>query len=68
MKGKDKKALHGKTVAELISLLSQKREELVKTRMELSMNKIKNVHAKAGIRRDIVMIQTVMKQKEAGSG
>lgn len=68
MKGNDKKTLHTKTVSELASLLRQKREQLAKTRMELSMNKIKNVHAAAVIRRDIAIIETVMKEKEIDHG
>lgn len=68
MKGREKKALHTKTLAELVSLLAQKREELVKTQMELSTNKIKNVHAGKAIRRDAAIIQTVMNEKDITNG
>lgn len=64
MKGRDKKGLHSKTIEELNTLLREKRVALVKTRMELSMNKIKNVHAASALRREIAMIETIKQEKE----
>ena len=68
MKGKDKKALHTKTLAELNSLLSAKRGELIKARMELKMNKTKNVHLGQTLRNEIARIQTIMRIKEISNG
>ena len=68
MKTKDKKALHSKTVAELNMLLSEKKVLLVKTRMELGINKIKNVHAARSIARDIAIFETIKRQKELQHG
>lgn len=64
MKGKDRKGLHSKTVEELNTLLREKKAALVKTRMELSMNKIKNVHTASAIRREIAIIETIKREKE----
>ena len=65
MKGKDKKTMTSKTVAELVALLKEKRNELMKTHMDLAMNKIKNVHAAKLIRRDIRILETIKQGKEA---
>jgi ribosomal protein L29 len=59
MKGKDKKALQGKTLAEIETLLREKRGQLVKVRMERALNKIKNVHTGLAIRREIAILETV---------
>ena len=64
MKGKDKKAIHSKTVAELVTLLREKREKLANVRMELSMNKAKNVHAAKALRREIAIIETIKKARQ----
>ena len=64
MKGKDKKALHTKTQAELTSLLREKRRELTKMRMEQLINKVKNVHAGTNLRREIAVIESIVREKE----
>lgn len=64
MKGKDKKALHSKTPAELNALLKEKKDQLVRAKMELALNKIKNVHAAKLIRQEIAIIETIKKELE----
>ena len=64
MKSKDKKAIHSKTVPELLVLLRQKREELVKSRLELRMNKVKNVHKVLSLRKEIAIMETIKREKE----
>lgn len=64
MKSKDKKTLQSKTMAELISLLREKREQLAKAKMELSTNKIKNIHAAAQIRGEIAIIETLKRARQ----
>lgn len=64
MKGKDKKALHSKTVAELAVLLKEKRDQLADVRMELSTNKEKNVHAAKALRREIAILETMKKVRQ----
>ncbi|GEM_PF-2510480 len=64
MKNKDKKTLQSKTMAELISLLREKREHLAKIRMELSANKIKNIHAAAQTRGEIAIIETIKRARQ----
>ena len=64
MKGKDKKALHSKTVAELTSLSKEKQDKLANMRMELSMNKTKNVHAGKALKREIAIIETIKKVRQ----
>ena len=64
MKSKDKKAIHSKTVPELLVLLRQKREELVKSRLELRMNKVKNVHKVLSLRKEIAVMETIKREKE----
>ena len=64
MKGKDKKALHSKTIGELGTLLREKRQELVKNQLEIRSGKQKNVHTKAVLRRDIAMLETIKRAKE----
>lgn len=65
MKGKDKKAIQSKTAAELGILLKEKQQELGRVRMELAMNKIKNVHAASLLRHEIARIETARKISEA---
>lgn len=64
MKSKDKKTLQSKTMAELISLLREKHEQLAKAKMELSTNKIKNIHAAAQIRGEIAIIETIKRTRQ----
>lgn len=64
MKSKDKRTLQSKTMAELISLLREKREQLAKAKMELSTNKIKNIHAAAQIRGEIAIIETIKRVRQ----
>lgn len=64
MKNKDKTTLQNKTMVELTSLLREKREHLAKTRMELSANKIKNIHAAAQIRSEIAIIETIKRARQ----
>ena len=68
MKGKDKQSLRSKTVVELTTALKEKRDELAKIRMELAMNKVKNVHATSMLRRDIAIIKTLMREKDLANG
>lgn len=64
MKTKDKKALQSKTLVELATLLREKRNELVKTTMNASLNKVKNVHLTFTLRKEIAYIQTAMRVLE----
>ena len=64
MKGKDKKALQSKTVAELGALLGEKRTQLNKVSIDLRLNKVKNVHAAWALRKEIAMIQTAKREQE----
>jgi len=68
MKGNDKKALHSKTIAELVAMLSEKRNELVKISMEASLHKVKNVHAVASLKNQIAIIETIKREKEITNG
>lgn len=64
MKGKDKKVLHTKTQAELTSLLREKQSVLAKTRMEQLINKAKNIHAGTNLRREIAIIESILRERE----
>lgn len=64
MKGKDKKALHTKTPDELVTLLKQKREELARKKIEIRMNKEKNVHAGQMLKREIAIIETIKRARQ----
>lgn len=64
MKRNDITALHGKTVEELVALLAEKKEALLKARMELAQNKLKNVRLLSTLRDDIARVETVRRQKE----
>lgn len=68
MKGNDKKALHSKTLAELTALLKEKRDLMLKNKMEKAINKVKNVHILASLRRDIAIIETIKREKEIKNG
>lgn len=64
MKGKDKKTLATKTVAELEVLLQEKRSELARVEMELAQNKVKNVHAGRQLHNDIAVIETIKRMRQ----
>lgn len=64
VKGKDKKALHSQTTAQLLTLLREKQGELVKVRMDIATRKAKNVHAKKTLRREIAVLMSIKRIKE----
>jgi len=53
-----------KNISELKTLLIQKRKEWVKTRLDLKLKKVKNVHKSKSVRKEIARILTIMKEKE----
>jgi len=64
MKKKELADLKKKSILELEALLSEKKAELIKLKLELSLKKIKNVHAIMLKRKDIAMIKTLIREKE----
>lgn len=59
-----KKELHSKNIDELRGVLTEKRKELVKARLELKLKKVKNVHKANSIRKEIARILTIIREKE----
>lgn len=56
--------LREKDINELCSLLAEKRKKLVKTRLDLKLKKIKNVHQSKFIRKKIARILTIIREKK----
>lgn len=71
-KGKSKKmkkktkGLREKTKEELLSLLEEKRRDLLRYGMELAAAKLKNVKKISRIKKEIARILTIIKEKEIG--
>lgn len=64
MKSKDKKQLQSKTVDELKESLKKNQEELSGMRLEHAQGKLKNFSSLSTKRREIAMIETIMREKE----
>jgi len=64
MKRKDYTDLKGKTVAELTKLVSTKRIDAVKKKMQILGGKEKNLKVHRNIRSEIVKILTLIREKE----
>lgn len=64
MKTNLKKELHQKTIEELRSLLQNIIDELFSLRLEKSQKKLKNTSLIAVKRKDLAIIQTILKEKE----
>ncbi len=64
MKKNELADLKGKTVDELKKLLLEKREELGKLKIDLSLTKIKNVNQVRNKSKDIARILTILGMKE----
>lgn len=64
MKRGEIKQLHTKTKEELKAMLLEIKKTLVKTRMDLAQNKLKNRHFLRERRDDIARIMTVLKVLE----
>lgn len=64
MKKKEIRELREKTLAELGKMLKEKQSGLVKLRMEIATQKIKNIRVLARTRDDLARIMTVINQKE----
>ncbi|MBI4058972.1 50S ribosomal protein L29 [Candidatus Microgenomates bacterium] len=61
MKKQELLALKNKSIKELGDLLSKKRQEFIKTKLDIKTGKIKNVHAGRNLRRQIAVILTVLR-------
>lgn len=64
MKKKDWQELKTKNIENLKKFISDKQKELVGIRLELKMDKIKNVHQLAQLRKDIARAKTILKIKQ----
>lgn len=64
MRKKDLAQLRKKTLEELSVLVSQKGTQVAKLRQEILVGKTKNVHAAAGLRRELAQIKTIIREKE----
>lgn len=58
------KELHQKDTDELKALLGQKRRESAKTRFDLKLKKVKNVHKIKSIRKEIARALTIIRERE----
>ena len=56
--------LHQKKISELKPLLAQKRKELVKSKFDLELKKLKNIHKIKSIRKEIARILTIAREKK----
>lgn len=61
-----KKTLINKTVKELVDLLKVAKTEWLKLKFDLKVNKLKNIHEAKIKRKEIALIQTLIRQKELG--
>ncbi|MBL7158973.1 50S ribosomal protein L29 [Candidatus Microgenomates bacterium] len=59
------KELRQKDMAELKTLLVQKRKKIIEKRFDLKLKKTKNVHEGKSIRKEIARILTIIKEKES---
>jgi ribosomal protein L29 len=64
MKRKDYTDLKGKTVADLTKLVSVKRTDAIKKKMQILGGKEKNLKLYRNLRADIAKILTLVKEKE----
>lgn len=58
------KTLVNKTSKELYTLLKDARNQWLKLKLDLKVNKLKNVHEVKIKRKEIALIQTLIRQKE----
>lgn len=63
MKKKDKEELKTKDIAALKKIITDWQNELGKTKLELKMNKIKNVHLAFWKKKDIARAKTILVAK-----
>lgn len=64
MKTKDKKELHTKTKNELLKILKDAQETLLKLSLDKAQNKLKNTRALFNTRQKIAILQTILREKE----
>lgn len=64
MKKRELDELRKKTTQELKSLLAEREKELIKLKIDLSLRKIKNVHAVALAKKELAQIKTLISEKE----
>lgn len=64
MKAKDKKELHSKSTNELLKLLKDNQESLLKYKLEQAQNKLKNTRNLFTTRRMIAVLRTILREKE----
>lgn len=64
MKSKDTKELHLKTEAELLKLIQDAQKDLETLRLDHVQNKLKNTSGLKNLRRDLAIMQTILKEKE----
>ncbi|MFC1727534.1 50S ribosomal protein L29 [Patescibacteria group bacterium] len=64
MKLKQIKALHSKSVKELMELLKKTEKELVSLKMDLGIGKLKNVRQVREKKRDLARVKTILRKKE----
>jgi len=63
MKKKDLNELKTKNIKDLIKKLNELRKELVQTKIESKMDKIKNIHSVSQKKRDIAQVTTIINLK-----
>lgn len=64
MKSRDKNELHTKTENELVKLISDARLKLSELKLEMAQNKLKNTSDLSNTRREIAVLQSILKEKE----
>ena len=68
MKKQDKKALFGKTQAELMKMFTDIQKQLAKNNIELRAGKLKNTRSLSTLRDDVARIKTVLGMKAFEKG
>jgi len=64
MKSKDKKQLHTKTIDELKNAVKTAKEEMFKLGLEHIQKKLKNTQSLFHLRKDLAIMQTILREKE----
>ncbi len=68
MKLKDKKELHAKDTTELKKLLKDAKTAMMTLLLDKEQNKLKNTSSLSNKRREIAVIQTILRAKEETNG
>lgn len=66
MKKKDLEQLKNKTIKELEEFIRTKEQNLLKSKLDLSSGRVKNVRIVKNISRDLAQIKTILQEKVLG--